>query len=136
MDSSNLTRYKLRFFSVIISFSLYICANAILMCVAAFVSCERMAIEYIWLFLEESTTSRRERGRNCTKTIYNKSTAIFAAYFSEIFMAPSYGMAIFGRGRCCQVKLAGKFIVLFKLSIIQSCFLPKVSVFVRIIMIL
>ena len=75
-------------------------------------SCERMAIECIWLFLEESTTDWRERGGNGAKTVsYDKPTAIFTANFSKIVMAPSYGMAIFGRCRCCQVELAGKLIL-------------------------
>jgi hypothetical protein len=66
-----------------------------------------MAIEYIWLFLEESTTDRRERGRSCTQTVHNEPTTIFTTYFSKVVMAPSDGMAIFGRRGCCQVKLAG-----------------------------
>ena len=100
-----------------------------------------MAIEYIWLFLEESTTGRRERGRNCTKTVYNKSTAIFATNFSKILMAPSDGMAIFGRSGCCQIKLAG---IKFNLNssklavslVVGHISLAKCEYFVRIIMIL
>jgi hypothetical protein len=53
-----------------------------------------MAIEYIWLFLEESTTDRRERGRSCTQTVHNEPTTIFTTYFSKVVMAPSDGMAV------------------------------------------
>ena len=112
MDSSNLSRYKGFLYNFPHHF-IHKCERHFNMLGGPSISCERMAIEYIWLFLEESTTGRRERSRNCTQTVHNKPTAIFTTNFSKIVMAPSDGMAIFGRRGCCQVKLAGnKFILL------------------------